>query len=139
MTPQTGGRGHGGPSGSAVTANSYSLEMSKKRDRRKPRSNNAAPEVADSTVYGESAHALLSTLSKADFSVTDRGMSQMELTMEPGEAPPVLRAVMRAEAELLLSDADELAPHELDIRTSEQRQADALFAVVMAASKAGDC
>lgn len=45
---------------------------------------------------------------------------------------------MRAEAELLLSDADKLAPHELDGRTPEQRKADALFAVVMAASKANN-
>lgn len=112
--------------------------MPKKRNNHQANNKHAARQDVGSTVYGESALALLSTLAKADFSVTEDGMSQMELTMEPHEAPPVLRAVMRAEAELLLSDADELAPHELDRRTPEQRQADALFAVVMAASKAGN-
>ena len=112
--------------------------MPKKRNNHKPRNKHEATEAVGSTVYGESALALLSTLAKADFSVSGDGMSQMELTMEPHEAPLVLRAVMRAEAELLLSDANKLAPHGLNVRTPEQRQADALFAVVMAASKAGN-
>ena len=112
--------------------------MPKKRKRHHPQNKHAATEAVGSTVYGESAPALLSTLAKAGFSIAEDGMHKMELTMEPHEAPSVLRAIMRAEAELLLSDADELAPNGLNVRTPEQRQADALFAVVMAASNAGN-
>lgn len=114
-----------------VTAETYVCRMGKKRKRHQPQTKHSATSTVGSTVYGESASVLLSTLAKSDFTATEDGMYQMELTMDPDEAPPVIRAVMRAEAELLLSDADELVPFNLDQRTPEQRRADALCAVVM--------
>jgi len=86
-------------------------------------------------VYGESAEAILDTLCGSDRSITDAGMYRFDLRMTPDEAGPVVRALMRAEAELLLEDADAFDPQE-EMRTAEQRRADAMVWVVTSASEA---
>lgn len=87
------------------------------------------------TVYGESAQAILDTMRKSDRSVSDTGMYRFELRMSPDEASPIMRAHMRAEAELLLEDANAFDPR-VETRTAEQRGADAMVAVVTSAAKA---
>jgi len=63
-------------------------------------------------------------------------MHKFDIRLSPDEAGPVWRAVMRAEAALLLEDADHIGPLAIDLRTPEQRRADALFAVVTEAAEA---
>jgi len=87
------------------------------------------------TVYGESAQAILDTMRKSDRSVSDTGMYRFKLRMSADEASPIMRAVMRAEAELLLEDANAFDPR-VETRTAEQRGADAMVAVVTSAAKA---
>ena len=87
-------------------------------------------------VYGESADDILRALSKSDWNITDDGMYHFDVCLSLDEAGPVCRAVMRAEARLLCEDADHCGPLSDDIRTPEQRAADALFAVVTEAAEA---
>lgn len=77
------------------------------------------------------------TLAKSDHRITDSGMHHFDLEMSPTEAGPVVRALMRAEAELLMDDADTFEPSS-EWRTPGQRRADALLEVVMAATEALD-
>jgi len=91
--------------------------------------------MSDATVYGEPAEAILATLSKSNQRSSDSGMHELDLRMPPNEARPLVRALMRAEAELLLKDADAFDPTR-EGRTPEQRRADALLEVVTAAAAA---
>ena len=91
--------------------------------------------MRDAMIYGESAHAILTAMSKNDHRITGSGMHEFDLRMTPDEAGPVVRALMRVEAELLIKDADAFDPA-LEGRTPEQRRADALFQVVTAAAAA---
>lgn len=47
------------------------------------------------------------------------------------EWAPLVRALMRIEAELLLHDADLVHPSQLEPRTSDQRRADAFVALAL--------
>ena len=89
----------------------------------------------DPKVYGESARAILRTMSKSERGIGGDGLYRLRLTMPADEAGPVTRALMRAEAELLQHDADEFDPGR-DTRTPEQRRADAMVEVVSAAAAA---
>lgn len=91
--------------------------------------------MKNATVYGESARGILAAMSKSDRSVGDDGMHRFDLPMTADEATPVVRALMRAEAELLAADADAFDP-QAEIRTAEQRRADAMVAVVTSAAEA---
>lgn len=91
--------------------------------------------MEDATIYGESARAILGTLAKSKHRVADSGMHTFHLRMTPTDAGPVARAIMRAEAELLLEDADAFDSLG-ECRTPEQRRADAFVEVVEAAAAA---
>ncbi len=92
----------------------------------------------DEMVFGESARTLLATLSKCRTHEDDvSGMIHFDLRMTPKEAGPVVRALLRAEAELLLDDADTFDPA-ATTRTPEQRRADALLEIAAAAAEALD-
>ena len=85
--------------------------------------------------YGEPADEIVRVLARCQRCVTDSGMHEIELEMPPTEAGPVVRAMMRAKAELLIEDADSFDAFE-ERRTPEQRGADAFMAVVDAAASA---
>ena len=86
--------------------------------------------------YGEPADEIMRVLARCPRRVTDSGMHQIELEIPAtGEAGPVVRAMMRAEAQLLIEDADSFSAYE-ECRTPEQRGADAFMAVVDAAASA---
>lgn len=92
----------------------------------------------DATAFGESAMTLLAILSKAKVREDeDSGMIRFDLRMSPEETGPVVRALFRAEAELLLNDADAFNPAATS-RTPEQRRADALVEIATAAANALD-
>ena len=59
-------------------------------------------------------------------STTTGADSKSSVRLEPDLAQPLVRAMMRAEAELLLEDADALGPDAYEDRTREQRAAGAL-------------
>jgi hypothetical protein len=85
-------------------------------------------------VYGEPVEHLLAGLRAfADAAmINNDGMVEASVALDPPAGPSVVRAVMRAEAELLLAEADAVgAPHYKD-RTSDQRSADAFMLVVKA-------
>ena len=86
----------------------------------------------DATVYGEKvgdlgpAFKLMAEGGRFD----DVGGFHLDVRLPPDAAAPMVRAVYRAEAELLLEDAERLdAISPLD-RTDEQRRADAWMCVV---------
>ena len=92
----------------------------------------------DAMVFGESAKTLLTTLSKCETHEDNvSGMIRFDLRMSPEETGPVARALFRAEANLLLDDADAFDPI-ATTRTPEQRRADALVEIATAAAKALD-
>ena len=65
--------------------------------------------------------------------LVDEGMFVFEGRFEPHTATPFIRALMRAEAELLLEDADALQPGRYEEqRTSDQRAVDALVRLAQA-------
>lgn len=92
----------------------------------------------DAMVFGESARTLLTTLSKCETHDDNvSGMIRFDLRLSPEETGPVVRALFRAEAELLLDDADTFDPM-ATTRTPEQRRADAFVEIATAAAKALD-
>ncbi len=62
-------------------------------------------------------------------------MLEFDLSLTPAEAGPFMRALMRAEAELLMSDANAYESTN-PCRTPEQRRADDLLQIVASASAA---
>lgn len=91
--------------------------------------------MKDATVYGESARTIMTTLMRSDRRITPSGMCEFELALEPEESGPVVRAMWRAEAELLIEDAADFDPYEIS-RTEEQRRADAFVRLVERAGAA---
>lgn len=116
--------------------------MTNKRKRRRPDHKKKSSKAASTTkpreqmVYGESATTLLATIAKADLEQDSDGMVHGELFMEPDELAPLMRAMMRAEAELLVEDADDNAVIGDAARTPEQRRADAFLSTILAATAA---
>jgi hypothetical protein len=84
--------------------------------------------LRDETVYGERIGDVLPGLRAfMDAAVyDDRGGFESSVTLAPDVAQPLFRALMRAEAELLLEDAEALGSDSYEERTHEQRGADAL-------------
>lgn len=91
--------------------------------------------VNDPLVFGESARAILDALSQGEHRSTSNGMVEFDLHLSKEEAPPLVRAMMRAEAQLLLDDADAFG-EETPLRSPEQRCCDALLELVTAATAA---
>ncbi len=91
--------------------------------------------VTDPLAFGESARAILKALSKSKQRSTLNGMVEFDLHLSKEEAPPFVRALMRAEAQLLLNDADAFG-EDTPLRTPEQRRCDALLELVTATTAA---
>jgi hypothetical protein len=83
------------------------------------------------TVFGESASLIVEALLPAlENRRTDPdGMCRVEIKLEPRLGTPLMRALMRAEAQLLLEDAEILGTAEYEDRTPEQRRLDALLEI----------
>jgi hypothetical protein len=93
--------------------------------------------LRDETVYGERIGDVLPGLRAfMDAAVyDDRGGLRSSVTLPPDVGQPLFRAMMRAQAELLLEDADNFGSDADADRTDEQRAADAL---VRLATRLGD-
>ena len=90
----------------------------------------------DAEAYGESAHAILGALSRTKhLGTTPSGMHTFEFLLTPEESGPVVRALMRAEAALLIADADVFEPA-APMRTPDERRVDALLEIVTSAAAA---
>lgn len=81
------------------------------------------------TVYGEPVGDVLPGLVALADSMRPGpdGMYRGSVTLEHATAAPLFRALMRAEAELMLEDADSYGTADAQKRTHEQRAADAVF------------
>lgn len=84
-------------------------------------------------VAGEDVDVLLPLLTRFAHSLVQNvsGTFSGHVTYGSEEAPPLVRALMRVEAELLLDDARQLAGPENVWRTPENRRADALVLLVL--------
>jgi hypothetical protein len=90
-------------------------------------------------VAGEPIDTLLQALLKFQWSTPTDGMMHFKVKLEPELAVPFNRALMRVDAELLLQDADQLTPENArDLRTDDQRHADALVALALRVTDAAD-
>ncbi|HEY1737614.1 MAG TPA: hypothetical protein VGI86_02835 [Acidimicrobiia bacterium] len=88
------------------------------------------------TVAGESALEILSIAARFEFDTDDDGMCHFEYRAAVEEIAPLVRAVMRVEAELLVADAATFGTDHQEWRTPEQRGVDALIELVQRASAA---
>jgi hypothetical protein len=90
--------------------------------------------ATDNVVYGEPVADLLPALMILKDGMTrDRsGGYRISARFEADAAVPLRRALARAEAELMLEDADRIGTSEETDRTHEQRTADALVRLVTA-------
>ena len=86
------------------------------------------------TIYGETIEDLLPALvAFADaVEIGADGMFHASVTLAPTEAQPLQKAMMRAEAALMLEDADGIGSVGYEDRTYEQRAADAFMSLVRA-------
>ncbi len=73
-------------------------------------------------VAGESIELLRAALGKLQHRTTSDGMVELTGNLEPELGDPLWRAVLRVEEELLAQDEAQGDP---DVRTTEQRRADA--------------
>jgi hypothetical protein len=87
-----------------------------------------------SAVYGERVEDLLPGLLaiKDAMTVDADGMCRASFTLTPQDGPPLQRALMRVEAELLIEDADSIGCQHFVDRTQGQRSADALIRLLHA-------
>lgn len=83
------------------------------------------------TVAGEPIDVLLKALALFKLRKTAKGMFRVTAHLDRDLGLPFRRALMRVEAELLAHDADLLGRSEAEIRTTDQRRADALVALVL--------
>jgi hypothetical protein len=85
-------------------------------------------------VYGERIGDLLPRLLRLADSMRPMPGEMYELAavLDRREAPPVMRALLRAEAELLLEDAETYGSDAYEERTHEQRAADAFVRLARA-------
>ncbi len=99
--------------------------------RKRPHHRPAIP-----TVAGESARESLSIAARFEFKVDDDGMHRFEYRAAIEEIAPLLRGVMRVEAELLVADAATIGTDAEESRSPDQRRADAFVALIVRASDA---
>jgi len=83
-------------------------------------------------VAGERRDELLDALVEAQLSPAGDGV--VRLSMHLPTNCPLIRALMRVEAELILMDADAMARGRFEPRTSDQRRADAFMALALRAA-----
>src|SRR5260221_7950442 len=84
--------------------------------------------IRDTVVYGERVGDLVPGMFAIRDSMTvgPDGGYRCSVVLDPNVGSPLRRALMRAEAELLLEDADAVGMSHAEDRTPEQRAADAL-------------
>ncbi len=85
--------------------------------------------TSNALVYGERIYDLLPVLRKLTetWRLNNEGMCELYSAFDAHVAVPFFRALLRAEAELLLEEADALVPGDFDHQFgSGQRSADAL-------------
>ena len=89
-------------------------------------------DATQTLIYGERVADLVPVLVLMGESRRIRadGMHELSWKLPSEEAAPLLRALLRAEAELALEDADALGTPGFEERTSEQRAADALLRLI---------
>ena len=85
----------------------------------------------DVRVAGESIETLREAFLHFEQRRARDGMTEFSFRLEPRLGVPLLRALMRVEAELLLLDAETLGDPDHEERTPPQRGADALVALVL--------
>jgi hypothetical protein len=78
--------------------------------------------MRERTVAGESIEVLRGALGKLKHRTTTNGMVEVKGTLEPEFGEPLCRALVRIENDLLAQDVAQGDP---DLRTAEQRRADA--------------
>ena len=78
--------------------------------------------MSEGTVAGESIEVLQAAIAKFTHRTTSDGMVELCGVLEPELGDPLVRAVGRIEVELLAQD---VAHGDPDVRTTEQRWADA--------------
>jgi Domain of unknown function (DUF222) len=83
------------------------------------------------SVAGEPAAALFEIIRKLPLQRQPSGRWSIDHTMPPAEGAMLARAIMRIEAELMMSDADQVGRDESSARTPDERRADALVALVL--------
>jgi hypothetical protein len=83
-------------------------------------------------VAGERRDELIAALLEARLSPVADGV--VRLNMDLPDNCPLIRALMRVEAELILMDADAMAHGRFEHRTSDQRRADAFMALALRAA-----
>ena len=91
--------------------------------------------MIDVRVFGESAAELLRVFTTMDYEDDDDGGFYYEREVTPEDSALFTRAMMRAEAKLLLSDADAFEPYSA-CRTSSQRQDEVFDHVISNAFRA---
>jgi hypothetical protein len=87
---------------------------------------------SDELLYGERIDEVVPALEAVldAGSIDEDGMFAYSVVLPPAVGGPFRRAMMRAEAELLLEDAEALQSGTYEDRTPEQRAADALVRLV---------
>ena len=83
-------------------------------------------------VAGERRDELIAALLEARLSPAGEGW--VRLNMDVPANCPLIRALMRVEAELILMDADAMSSGRFEPRTSDQRRADAFMALALRAA-----
>jgi hypothetical protein len=83
-------------------------------------------------VAGERRDELIAALLEARLSPATGGVVRLNIDLP--ENCPLIRALMRVEAELILMDADAMARGRFAPRTSDQRRADAFMALALRAA-----
>lgn len=89
-------------------------------------------------VAGEPADTLLMALARIDWKDEPDGMTSGSFVLEPALGRPLIRALMRIEAELLEQDANTFGQPDVEERTHEQRAVDALVALALRVTDALD-
>ena len=85
--------------------------------------------MTSTSVHGEPLAILMEALEHVELKPTRSGLSRLTMRLEPRLAQPLFRALMRAQAELMLSDGDRLGQARYEDRTHDQRAADAFVAL----------
>ncbi len=80
-------------------------------------------------VVGEPVDVLLRAFSDFTWKLRPDGGFRISAQLDRELADPLVRALMRIEAELLAEDADLIGTSDTALRTPEQRRADALVAL----------
>jgi hypothetical protein len=87
-------------------------------------------------VAGEPALTLLEAFQQFKWKKARNGMQTASFSLEPRLGNPLIRALMRVEAELLLQDADNHGRPDAEERKYEQRACDALVALALRVAEA---